>query len=76
MKTAPLWITALDAFIDGNKRVAFATLSMLLEVNGFELVASQESAALAMERLAAGELSEDGFRAWVRAEGQPKAPAG
>lgn len=64
------------AFIDGNKRVAFAAMNMFLEVNGFELVASQESAALSMERLAAGEISEDEFRSWVIAETQPIGPNG
>ena len=63
-------------FVDGNKRVAFAALSVFLEINGFELTASQESAAVSMERLAGGELSEDGFRAWVVAESAPKRPNG
>ena len=69
-------LTKNHPFVDGNKRVAFAALTIFLDINGFELTASQESAAVAMEQLAAGELSEDGFRTWVIAESVPKDPNG
>ena len=53
-------------FIDGNKRTAFVTMELCLELNGFRLNATDEDALLTMLRLAAGDSSEGDFAAWIR----------
>ncbi|GMR09171.1 MAG: type II toxin-antitoxin system death-on-curing family toxin [Gammaproteobacteria bacterium] len=54
-------------FNDGNKRVALATIDVFLMLNGQELVAEETDAALTIESLAAGELSEDELASWIEA---------
>ncbi|MCW5965500.1 MAG: type II toxin-antitoxin system death-on-curing family toxin [Bryobacterales bacterium] len=60
-------------FIDGNKRVAFVSMAVFLELNGWTLTASQEAATDAMLRLASGALSEALLVQWVTAHAQPSA---
>ena len=52
-------------FIDGNKRAAFGTLGVILGLNGYYLDVSEREATRAMIALAAGEMPEEQFRAWV-----------
>ncbi|HET6620489.1 MAG TPA: type II toxin-antitoxin system death-on-curing family toxin, partial [Dongiaceae bacterium] len=54
-------------FIDGNKRTAFVAAEMFLDLNGMILTASDGDCVLTMLRLAAGEIEEDAFAAWLRA---------
>ena len=54
-------------FIDGNKRTAFVAAEVFLDLNGMTLTASDEECVLTMLRLAAGEIEEDAFAAWLRA---------
>lgn len=54
-------------FVDGNKRTAFVAFATFLKANGFNLVAPQPEAYRAMMALAAGEMSESDFAAWVSA---------
>ena len=54
-------------FIDGNKRTAFVAAEAFLDLNGMTLKASDESCVLTMLRLAAGEIEEDAFADWLRA---------
>lgn len=54
-------------FIDGNKRTAFVAAEVFLDLNGMTLTASDEECVLTMIRLAAGEIEEDAFAAWLRA---------
>jgi len=53
-------------FVDGNKRAAFLSVGLFLALNGYRLVASQAEATVAMLSLAAGELKEEEFAAWLR----------
>jgi death-on-curing protein len=53
-------------FVDGNKRTAYVALELFLEHNGFDFTASDSDAALATLRMAAGEMSDAEFTAWVR----------
>jgi death on curing protein len=53
-------------FIDGNKRTAFVAAEVFLDLNGMTLTASDEDCVLTMLRLAAGEIEEDAFAAWLR----------
>jgi death on curing protein len=54
-------------FVDGNKRTAFVAAEVFLDLNGMTLTASDEACVLMMLRLAAGEIEEDAFAAWLRA---------
>ena len=54
------------AFVDGNKRVAFLAVGLFLYLNGYRLKATQASATLAVLAVAAGDMGEDEFAAWLR----------
>lgn len=54
------------AFVDGNKRVAFAALIVFLGLNGVDFVVPQVDATAMMMALAAGEASEELLARWVR----------
>ncbi|MBZ4200849.1 MAG: type II toxin-antitoxin system death-on-curing family toxin [Methylotenera sp.] len=54
------------AFVDGNKRVAFLSIGLFLGLNGRKLNASQVDATLTMLALAAGDIDEAEFAAWIR----------
>ncbi len=54
-------------FVDGNKRTGFATGVAFLLLNGVVLQAAEEEAAQAVLALAAGDLDEAGYAAWLRA---------
>lgn len=60
------------AFVDGNKRAALLATGLFLYLNGWRLTASQADTTLAMLSLAAGELSEDAFAAWLRRNSSPR----
>ena len=60
------------AFVDGNKRAAFLSVGLFLGLNGHALNATQADALMAVMRLAAGELDEAGFAAWIRAHTRPR----
>jgi len=59
-------LTSNHPFIDGNKRAAFLSLGLFLGLNGYRLNASQVNATLTMMSVAAGEMTETAFSAWVR----------
>ena len=61
-------------FIDGNKRAAFVAGGLLLLLNGVRLTATQPDATLTMLALAAGDLTEETFAAWLRAHTARLAP--
>lgn len=54
------------AFIDGNKRTAFVAVELFLALNGYELAAGDADCVLTMLAVAAGELDEATFAAWIR----------
>ena len=53
-------------FVDGNKRAAFLAVGQFLYLNGYRLRVSQAEATLTMLAVAAGDLGEDAFAAWLR----------
>lgn len=53
-------------FVDGNKRTAFMTAYVFLGRNGLRLSASEADAAQIVCALAANELGEAEFAAWLR----------
>ena len=60
-------IAKAHAFVDGNKRTAFVTAVTFLALNGVGFQAPPLEVVRNMEDLASGEVSEDGFAAWLRA---------
>ena len=59
-------------FVDGNKRTGFATGVAFLLLNDLVFKASEEEATQAVLALAAGELDEAGYAAWLRSNVRPK----
>jgi death-on-curing protein len=53
------------AFIDGNKRVGFVALVAFLELNGHRLVSSEGEETAMVLRVAASEIAEEEWTAWV-----------
>lgn len=53
-------------FLDGNKRTAFMAAYTFLQINGLALEAPEAEAVAAVRALAAGELGEEEFAAWIR----------
>jgi death on curing protein len=54
-------------FLDGNKRTGFVVGVLFLEMNGYRFNASEEACAQAVLSLAAGDLDESAYAAWMRA---------
>ena len=59
-------------FVDGNKRAAFLAAGLFLLLNGHRLVVTQTQATQVMFALAAGEIDEAGFSAWLRSNVVPR----
>jgi death-on-curing protein len=53
-------------FVDGNKRTAFVACELYLAANGFELAASDQECLAFTLALAAGDIVEEEFAAWLR----------
>jgi death-on-curing protein len=62
-------------FIDGNKRAALITTELFLAMNGAELVVDDAECVLTVLALAAGELEEAAFAAWLRRHVEPRRPS-
>jgi len=59
-------------FIDGNKRAAFLAVGLFLTLNAYRLNATQSDATLTMLAVAAGDIDESRFAAWIREHAQPR----
>jgi death-on-curing protein len=59
-------------FIDGNKRTAFVTGALFLEVNGYRLEAEQAEVIAAMLSLAEHVIDEAGYAQWLRDHSVPQ----
>jgi len=58
-------LTRGHAFVDGNKRIGFATMLVFLGLNGRTLRAPEPEATALMFALAAGEVGEQQAAEWV-----------
>ncbi len=58
-------------FFDGNKRSGFMAAYTFLGVNGQQLEAPEEQAALQTLALAGGEIAADAYAAWLRKSCSP-----
>jgi death-on-curing protein len=59
-------------FVDGNKRTAFLTGALFVEANGFRFGASEAEVIMRTLALAASEIDEAEFAAWLRDNVQPR----
>ncbi len=53
-------------FVDGNKRVAFVSMDIFLQGNGWEITASEEEAFSMMMALASGQLTKAKLTSWLK----------
>jgi death-on-curing protein len=53
-------------FLDGNKRIAAIVCEAFLNSLGYQLTADDDAWYTSVLSLAAGELSEEAFAAWLR----------
>jgi death-on-curing protein len=53
-------------FVDGNKRAALIATELFLALNGFDLVVDDLECVVTILSLAAGEIDEGEFAAWLR----------
>jgi death on curing protein len=58
-------------FLDGNKRAGFMAAALFLEVNDLEFSAPEEEVVLQTLALAAGEIREKDYAAWLKASCKP-----
>lgn len=58
-------------FVEGNKRIGFATAVLLLELNGYRCTASEVDATVQTLALAAHALDEAGYAAWLKTSSKP-----
>ena len=54
------------AFVDGNKRIAFLSMAVVLRKNGVRFAPDQSHATAMIMSLAAGEVSEESLARWIR----------
>ncbi len=59
-------------FADGNKRAAFAALTIFLEINGQQLTCSEVEETAMILRAAGSEITEDEFGVWVERSAAPQ----
>lgn len=55
-------------FVDGNKRVGFAVAALFIELNGYRLVASEADVVVRTLGLAASQIRESEYAAWLKAQ--------
>lgn len=58
-------------FLDGNKRTGFMMAAGFLERNDLEFFATEADAAIRTLALAAGEMTEESYAAWLEANSKP-----
>jgi len=58
-------------FVDGNKRSGWVVANLFLALNGHDLAFDEHDAIRRVERLAAGDLSEDELADWLRERIRP-----
>lgn len=67
-------LCANHPFVDGNKRTAFVAVELFLDLNGHELTADDAGCVVTMLQVAAGDLDEPAFAAWIRAHLAARTP--
>jgi death-on-curing protein len=57
--------------LDGNKRLAWQSVTIFLALNGYELATSADEAVAFMLGIAAGEVNEESAETWIRERIEP-----
>jgi death-on-curing protein len=57
-------------FVDGNKRTAFVAVELFLALNGFDLIANDADCVMTMLKVAAEDMTEVAFAAWIRSNSE------
>jgi len=72
-KTAALGHSVIlnHAFVDGNTRVGFEAMRLMLRLNGYDLHASLEAKFDVVVEIAKGKLTEQGIADWLKAHSRP-----
>ncbi|MGA7304569.1 MAG: type II toxin-antitoxin system death-on-curing family toxin [Rhodothermales bacterium] len=65
-------LTKNHGFVDGNKRIAFQVMYVLLGLNGMRLVAEEVEVVQVMLDVAAGTFSEEALAGWIRNHIEPR----
>ncbi len=65
-------LTKNHGYVDGNKRVGFATAATFLLLNGLRLTASEVEAYEAVIAVAEGRFSEEEVAGWIRSHAEPR----
>jgi len=58
-------------FLDGNKRIALASIDVFLQLNGYELAATEVEAVAVIRDLAAGDFNEGELARWIEDKAIP-----
>ena len=58
-------------FLDGNKRTSLVVAELFLDMNGFELVATDAQCVTTFLQLAAGDLTEEQLAEWIAGHSTP-----
>jgi death-on-curing protein len=58
-------------FVDGNKRIALASVNVFLQINGTNLTASEVEVVHIILELAAGTMAESNFAEWISQNSEP-----
>ncbi|MGH7041346.1 MAG: type II toxin-antitoxin system death-on-curing family toxin [Acetobacteraceae bacterium] len=66
-------LIARHPFVDGNKRTAYVALETFLALNGLRFPVTDADAVVTVLRLAAGDIADGEFIAWVRRHAEPPA---
>jgi len=68
IKTAVLGHSLIKnhAFVDGNKRIGFESMRLMLRLNGFDLHASDDSKFEFVIKIAEGKLTEQNISDWLK----------
>ncbi len=61
-------------FVDGNKRIAFVVTDIFLQMNGWQIDATEKDAYKIMLGLAGGDLSKPALARWLRAHSTRLSP--
>ena len=59
------------AFVDGNKRAGFMSAYVFLTLNGLQFTAAEVDVVRVVTLLAANEIDETAFAAWLRDNCEP-----
>jgi death on curing protein len=66
-----LGIARNHPFIDGNKRTAYVAMEAFLALNGLRFLATDADAVIKTLEMAAGDMTDEQFTDWVRANAAP-----